>query len=189
MLQDSKIHWSISKKRCFTNIFTMIKDKPTFPSAQTGVGWSHLTRFQRKHNDFPETIEDSPPPTSTWKFPRLHQKHLDQCSCKALLDVILLVVATPLKNISQIGNLFQVGVKTKNFWNHHLVIVLVLKFIRGSKKGGSKLEMFESMLNPRAPTKTPPIHHTGCLICCKIEKTNVWNVSLSDPIELEDFLG
>ena len=102
------------KKRCFTNIFTMIKDKPTFPSAQTGVGWSHLIRFQRKHNDFPETIEDSPPPTSTWKFPRLHQKHLDQCSCKALLDVILLVVATPLKNISQIGNLFQVGVKTKN---------------------------------------------------------------------------
>ena len=29
---------------------------------------------------------------------------------------------THLKNISQIGNLPQVGVKIKNVWNHHLVI-------------------------------------------------------------------
>ena len=32
------------------------------------------------------------------------------------------MVSTPLKNISQIGNLPQVGVKIKNVWNHHLVI-------------------------------------------------------------------
>ena len=31
-----------------------------------------------------------------------------------------LVVSTHLKNISQIGNLPQIGVKTKNIWNHHL---------------------------------------------------------------------
>ena len=31
-----------------------------------------------------------------------------------------LVVSTPLKNISQIGNLPQIGVKIKNIWNHHL---------------------------------------------------------------------
>ena len=31
-----------------------------------------------------------------------------------------LVVSTPLKNISQIRNLPQVGVKIKNIWNHHL---------------------------------------------------------------------
>ena len=31
-----------------------------------------------------------------------------------------LVVSTPLKNISQIGNLPQVGVKIKNIRNHHL---------------------------------------------------------------------
>ena len=31
-----------------------------------------------------------------------------------------LVVSTHLKNISQNGNLPQVGVKIKNFWNHHL---------------------------------------------------------------------
>ena len=34
-----------------------------------------------------------------------------------------LVVSTPLKNISQNGNLPQVGVKIKNVWNHHLVNV------------------------------------------------------------------
>ena len=31
-----------------------------------------------------------------------------------------LVVLTYLKNISQIGNLLQIGVKIKNNWNHHL---------------------------------------------------------------------
>ena len=30
-----------------------------------------------------------------------------------------LVVSTPLKNISQNGNLPQIGVKIKNIWNHH----------------------------------------------------------------------
>ena len=32
----------------------------------------------------------------------------------------LFVVSTHLKNISQIGNLPQIGVKIKNIWNHHL---------------------------------------------------------------------
>ena len=32
-----------------------------------------------------------------------------------------LVVSTHLKNISQNGNLPQIGVKIKNLWNHHLV--------------------------------------------------------------------
>ncbi len=31
------------------------------------------------------------------------------------------MVSTHLKNISQIGSFPQVGVKTKNIWNHHLV--------------------------------------------------------------------
>ena len=33
-----------------------------------------------------------------------------------------LVVSTHLKNICQIGSFPQIGVKIKNFWNHHLVI-------------------------------------------------------------------
>ena len=32
-----------------------------------------------------------------------------------------LVVSTPLKNMSQIGNFPRIGVKLKNVWNHHLV--------------------------------------------------------------------
>ena len=33
-----------------------------------------------------------------------------------------LVVSTHLKNISQIGNLPQIGLKIKHIWNHHLEI-------------------------------------------------------------------
>ena len=36
------------------------------------------------------------------------------------------MVSTHLKNISQIGNLPQVGVK-KNIWNHHLVLLHLLR--------------------------------------------------------------
>ena len=36
--------------------------------------------------------------------------------------VVWLVVSTHLKNISQIGNLPQIGMKIKNIWNHHLVV-------------------------------------------------------------------
>ena len=37
-------------------------------------------------------------------------------------ETIWLVVSTPLKNISQNGNLPQIGVKIKNVWNQHLAI-------------------------------------------------------------------
>ena len=37
--------------------------------------------------------------------------------------IIWLVVSTPLKNISQNGNLPQIGVKIKNIWNHQLVMI------------------------------------------------------------------
>ena len=45
-----------------------------------------------------------------------------KCHCCAFLnsDQNWLVVSTHLKNISQIGNLPQIGVKIKNVWNHHL---------------------------------------------------------------------
>ena len=39
-----------------------------------------------------------------------------------MLIMIWLVVSTHLKNISQIGNLPQIGMKIKHIWNHHLVI-------------------------------------------------------------------
>ncbi len=45
---------------------------------------------------------------------------------KKVCVLIWLVVSTHLKNISQIGSFPQVGVKIKNIWNHHLVMVLFL---------------------------------------------------------------
>ena len=42
-------------------------------------------------------------------------------------DVFWLVVSAHLKNISQNGNLPQIGVKIKNLWNHHLVFVELVK--------------------------------------------------------------
>ena len=41
-----------------------------------------------------------------------------------------LVVSTQLKNISQNGNLPQVGVQIKNIWNHHLVNGLYSLYIK-----------------------------------------------------------
>ena len=44
---------------------------------------------------------------------------------------IWLVVSTHLKNISQNGNLPQIGVKIKNIWNHHLVVTLYCRVDAG----------------------------------------------------------
>ena len=46
----------------------------------------------------------------------------------SLKDYFMLVVSTHLKNISQIGNLPQVGVKIKNIWNHHLDFMWTMIF-------------------------------------------------------------
>ena len=47
--------------------------------------------------------------------------------CERKQTVFWLVVSTPLKNISQNGNLPQIGVKINNIENHHLVLVALLK--------------------------------------------------------------
>ena len=49
------------------------------------------------------------------------------------------MVSTPLKNISQNGNLPQVAVKIKNIWNHHLASIELMTipiryFIQESKE-------------------------------------------------------
>ena len=44
-------------------------------------------------------------------------------------EVFWLVVSTHMKNISQNGNLPQIGVKKKHIWNHHLVLYVKLEFI------------------------------------------------------------
>ena len=39
------------------------------------------------------------------------------------------MVSTPLKNIRQIGNLPQIGMKIKNIWNHHLEMYFLSIYI------------------------------------------------------------
>ena len=54
------------------------------------------------------------------KIPSMFKKSLSHCKQIRKPSKIWLVVSTPLKNMSQIGSFFQVGVKIKNIWNHHL---------------------------------------------------------------------
>ncbi len=46
------------------------------------------------------------------------------------LSIFWLVVSTPFKNISQNGNLPQLGVKIKHIWNHYLVLPSILMMTR-----------------------------------------------------------
>ena len=49
---------------------------------------------------------------------------INGCAGESILYLIWLLVSTHLKNISQNGNLPQVGVKINNVRNHHLVMYL-----------------------------------------------------------------
>ncbi len=68
----------------------------------------------------PEQMVD-PPPAREAAMVALRCSKL-QFSEVVRSEHIWLVVSTHLKNISQNGNLPQVGVKIKNIWNHHLDI-------------------------------------------------------------------
>ncbi len=52
----------------------------------------------------------------------LQTTHLERNMIFQTPMIIWLVVSTHLKNISQNGNLPQVGMKIKHIWNHHLVM-------------------------------------------------------------------
>ena len=56
----------------------------------------------------------------TWDFWGRNIKGVDILHGGFNQKVVCLVVSTHLKNISQNGNLPQIGVKMKNIWNHHL---------------------------------------------------------------------
>ena len=85
---------------CMTSVhigcFPISNKKPMFSQFQLTTGWCW---------------------DSSGQFERLWRSLMENSNGK----ICWLVVATPLKNISQIGNLPQIGVKIKNRWNHHLV--------------------------------------------------------------------
>ena len=94
-------------------------DDPHFSSesniAMGGFGFSD-SRNLAKNNWTTEVRGICPRP------PILASQSLPNLKCVERL--IWLVVSTHLKNISQIGNLPQLGVKIKNVWNHHLVMYI-----------------------------------------------------------------
>ena len=59
-------------------------------------------------------------PNCAKEFPKPRNVASQEEPVQWKIDTNWLVVSTHLKNISQIGNLPQVGVKIKNIWNHHL---------------------------------------------------------------------
>ena len=72
------------------------------------------------------TVEMTPQKSQASKMVGLDllKKCLEKNLEKNMSQMVIyqLVVSTHLKNISQIGSFPQIGVKIKNFWNHHLVI-------------------------------------------------------------------
>ena len=93
----------------------------------------HFLRVQKK-GDFPITQKFSHFPTTelfvrknthlaTGHFCPPHRGKKKNNFLES--EIFRLVVSTHLKNLSQIGNLPQVGVKIKNIWNHHLVFLKV----------------------------------------------------------------
>ena len=70
---------------------------------------------------------------------------------------IWLVVSTPLKNISQIGNLPQIGVKIKNIWNHQPEIEWIAPFRQPMAfwEFDSITEMFFHELRKSLPRANP----------------------------------
>ena len=97
------------------------------------------------------------------------------------------MVSTPLKNISQIGNLPQVGVKVKNIWIHHLLVA----FEGNTKKSHFAFLCGTSSLFWPSPRKLglkiagleffPHWHHTH-------RKINDWNPE-NHPIGKEHHLN
>ena len=78
-------------------------------------------------------------------------------------EIIWLVVSTPLKNISQNGNLPQIGMKIKNIWNHHLGNYLKSSNMFSSvPTSGRRGNVLPTMLEKKLPS------HTGMCISPKM---------------------
>ena len=73
---------------------------------------------------------------TTCIFTREKNLKKQKSEVEAICNTNKLVVSTHLKNISQIGNLPQVGVKITNIWNHHPEFVTPNKPLRNADPFG-----------------------------------------------------
>ena len=154
------------------NLYQLLKTNTFLPA------W----HFLKIHLPFPPggTLERNrfnPPPhpwasasigasTSTWHGGKLRIfTHGSTPTTKTGGTIFWLAVSTPLKNISQNGNLPQIGLNMKNIWNHHLLhLVLVSTLAQVSKKH----KILRAIAFENGPEKA------GCN--CKLQKSN-WRAS------------
>ena len=85
--------------------------------------------------------------------------------------LILLVVSTHLKNISQIGSFPQVGMKIKNISNHHLVIYIYLQK-HFSPKSQNILELRTTPKQP--PPRAAPHGVNTCVLSSSASAIMAW---------------
>ena len=104
IISQFKFHWNLW---LISLDFCCLLPKNVSPlSRDPTIVCNSLTHFLRDSQDAPNVFLAN---VFVWKkFPQNSR-------------INWLVVSTPLKNISQNGNLPQVGVKIKNIWNHYLV--------------------------------------------------------------------
>jgi len=76
------------------------------------------------------------------------------------LNNFWLVVSTHLKNISQNGNLPQVGVKIKNMWNHHLDLFMMAGIPKLLSLFELAMVTFQLMKNTSGECNEPSILET-----------------------------
>ena len=92
-----------------------------------GIEYSHITtkkieqkrQYQQNQTHNKRTTNNNQPNQNINILLNKHQRH-PICSIMFYLYINWLVVSTHLKNISQNGNLPQIGVKITNIWNHRL---------------------------------------------------------------------
>ena len=99
-------------------------------------------------------------------------------------NITWLVLSTHLKNISQNGNLPQVGVNIKNIWNHHLVTLIQSTWINPDwEVDGAFLQCVQSIVAPYLMTAEPTWELLKVDIQVAEKVNNMWPHCLEEMSE------
>ena len=102
--------------------------------------------------------------SSAWGFQKVTDLFLFDGNLLSEEGTIWLVVSTHLKNSSQIGSFPQVGVKIKNIWNHHLVIVRLITTHRRGPGNQNYPDIFKQSL-PTSASKRSTWNNRAIFFC------------------------
>ena len=124
---------STSKEPCRTNSAAsgaLLRGKSTRSTREAGRWTCFIRKFSCKQRLPGKQVKINDQKMSEVcilpKFPEesSEQKKTHVTCCVIVVCFFWLVVSTQLKNISQIGNLPQIGIKIKHIWNHQPVFVV-----------------------------------------------------------------